>query len=104
MIGRWGSVWLIIIVLLGWLASCLPAEAADVAVAVIQAAPALAPEAEAVQQIRSAQRTQQATRNTLRVLGGGSRCADARFVSYKRSDREPDIVDQWYVVSQLWAD
>ena len=25
-------------------------------------------------------------------------------MSYRRSDREPEIVDQWYVVSQLWAD
>src|SRR4051812_39534923 len=101
MIGRWGSVWLIIIVLLGWLSSCLPAEAAEVG---MQASPVLAPEAEAVQQLRSAQRTQQATRGALRVLGSGSRCAEARFVSYRRSDREPDVVDQWYVVSQLWAD
>jgi hypothetical protein len=52
----------------------------------------------------SAQRTQLATRGSLRVLGGPQRCADARFVSYRRSDREPEIVDQWYVVSQLWAD
>jgi hypothetical protein len=65
---------------------------------------AAAPEIEASEQLRNAQRTQQATRNNLRVLGGGSRCADARFVSYRRSDREPEIVDQWYVVSQLWAD
>src|SRR4051812_45731189 len=101
MIGRWGSMWLIIIVLLGWLSSCLPVEAAEATGPDVQASPTLAPEVEAVQQLRSAQRTQQATRGTLRVLGGGSRCADARFVSYKRSDREPEIVDQWYVVSQL---
>ena len=62
------------------------------------------PEAEASQQIQNAQRTQLATRASLRVLGGGSRCDESRFVSYRRSDREPDVVDQWYVVSQLWAD
>ena len=27
-----------------------------------------------------------------------------RFVSYRRSDREPDWADQWYVASQIWAD
>lgn len=70
----------------------------------VLAAEAQSPEAEASSQLRSAQRTQLATRGTLRVLGGGSRCSDSRFVAYRRSDREPDIVDQWYVVSQLWAD
>jgi hypothetical protein len=99
MIRRWGSVALIVVVLVGWVGSGRPASAAET-----EMRAAAAPEAEAAQQIRSAQRTQRMTRGTLRVLGGGVRCADARFVSYKRSDREPDIVDQWYVVSQLWAD
>src|SRR5258706_12676269 len=93
MIGRWGSAWLIIIVLLGWLSSWLPAEAAGPE---MLATPVPAPEAEAVQQLRSAQRTQQTTRGTLRVLGGGSRCAEPRFVSYNRSGGEPDVVAQWY--------
>ena len=68
------------------------------------AAEAVAPDAEAAQSLESAQRTQQATRGSLRVLSSGTRCADSRFVSYLRSDREPEVVDQWYVVSQLWAD
>ena len=98
MIGRWGSVALIVIVLVGWVSTGQPTGVAEAA------APAAAPEADAAQQIRSAQRTQRTTRGTLRVLSGGTRCADARFVAYRRSDREPDVVDQWYVVSQLWAD
>src|SRR5262245_18000022 len=31
-------------------------------------------------------------------------CPDARLVSYRRSTAEPEIADQWYVASQLWAD
>ena len=31
-------------------------------------------------------------------------CADASYVSYRRSDLLPDVADQWYVASQLWAD
>src|SRR4051794_13115000 len=31
-------------------------------------------------------------------------CADASYVSYRRSDIQPDVSDQWYVASQLWAD
>jgi len=72
--------------------------------ATVRAAEAQAPELEASQQFRSAQRTQLATRENLRLLSNGSRCADSRHVAYRRSDREPEIVDQWYVVSQLWAD
>src|SRR5215217_7325471 len=97
MIGRWGTGALIVVVLLGWVGWGRPASAAEAGVLA-------APEVEAAQQIRGAQRIQKTTRGTLRVLGGGVRCGDARFVSYKRSDREPEIVDQWYVVSQLWAD
>jgi hypothetical protein len=81
-------------VLIAWVGTGRPANATEAA----------APEVEASQSLRSAQRTQQVTRGTLRVLSGGSRCAEARFVAYRRSDREPEVVDQWYVVSQLWAD
>ena len=98
MIGRWGRAVLVVLVLLpGWVILSPAASAAGDGVLA-------APEADAAQQIRSAQRTQRSTRGTLRVLGGGARCDEARFISYKRSDREPDVVDQWYVVSQLWAD
>lgn len=62
------------------------------------------PEMQMAQQLRGALATQRATRERLRVLGGGSRCSEARFVAYRRSDREREIVDQWYVASQLWAD
>ena len=48
--------------------------------------------------------TQNATRTRLGVLGDAFSCPDARIVSYRRSDAEPETVDQWYVASQLWAD
>jgi len=41
-------------------------------------------------------------RGRARVLGDAFDCADARFVSFRRSDAEPQIADQWYVASQLW--
>jgi Glycosyl hydrolase family 76 len=93
MVGR-GSVCIALAALLLWTHTIGLAYAAEPPASQI----------EATQLLGSAQRIQVATRNTLRVLGGGSKCADARYVSYRRSDREPEIVDQWYVVSQLWAD
>lgn len=48
--------------------------------------------------------TQAATRARLRVLGDAPSCAAARFVSYRRSNVAPDLVDEWYIASQLWAD
>jgi hypothetical protein len=48
--------------------------------------------------------TQGAPRARLGVLGDAFDCADARFVSFRRSDAEPQFADQWYVASQLWAD
>lgn len=48
--------------------------------------------------------TQSAARTTLGVLGDAFTCVDARLVSYRRSTREREITDQWYVASQLWAD
>jgi hypothetical protein len=66
---------------------------------------------ESAERLRIALATQAATRARLRVLqGGGTRwwgsptCARARAVAYRRSDVEHDIVDQWYLASQLWAD
>src|SRR5688572_3194012 len=94
MLIRWGTVVLVMLMLAAWIAAGRPASASEAA----------APEAEASQSLRNAQRTQQMTRGTLRVLSSGTRCAESRFVSYRRSDREPEVVDQWYVVSQLWAD
>lgn len=54
--------------------------------------------------IASALEIQSATRSRLSVLGDAFTCADARFVSYRRSDAEPETTDQWYVASQLFAD
>ncbi len=59
---------------------------------------------EAVADLEAAFRTQGATRARLGVLGDAFTCPDARFVSFRRSDAEPELVDQWYVASQLWAD
>ena len=52
----------------------------------------------------NAAQTQAATRQKLAVLGDAFTCTDARFVSYRRSDADPEVTDQWYVASQLWAD
>jgi hypothetical protein len=54
--------------------------------------------------LSSAISIQAATRARLGVLGDAFTCADARFVSFRRSSAEPELVDQWYVASQLWAD
>jgi len=59
---------------------------------------------EAVARFEAAATTEGATRARLGVLGDAFTCADARFVSFRRSDAEPQIVDQWYVASQVWAD
>jgi hypothetical protein len=99
MMTRWGSVGLVTLVLIGWIGAGRPASAAEAAAPTVAA-----PEVEASQSLRSAQRTQQMTRGTLRILSSGTRCVESRFVAYRRSDREPETVDQWYVVSQLWAD
>src|SRR5919202_6261017 len=59
---------------------------------------------EAVARLSTAVGIQGATRARLGVLGDAFSCPDARFVSFRRSDAEPEFVDQWYVASQLWAD
>ena len=59
---------------------------------------------EAVARLSAAVGIQGATRARLGVLGDAFSCPDARFVSFRRSDAEPEFVDQWYVASQLWAD
>ena len=59
---------------------------------------------EAVARLSAAVGIQAATRARLGVLGDAFSCPDARFVSFRRSDAEPEFADQWYVASQLWAD
>jgi glycosyl hydrolase family 76 len=54
--------------------------------------------------LAAATQVQSATRARLGVLGDAFSCPDARFVSYRRSNAEPEITDQWYVASQLYAD
>ena len=53
--------------------------------------------------LRSAHAVQAETRSHLRVIDQPT-CVDASLVSYRRSDIQPDVADQWYVASQLWAD
>ena len=53
--------------------------------------------------LRGARAVQAATRAHLRAADQPA-CADASYVSYRRSDLLPDVADQWYVASQLWAD
>jgi hypothetical protein len=52
----------------------------------------------------SALEVQRATQDRLRVLGDAPSCELARLVSFRRSDVEPQVVDHWYMTSQLWAD
>jgi len=59
---------------------------------------------ERVARLQSAAAIEGATRARLGVLGDAFTCPDARFASFRRSDTEPQIADQWYVASQLWAD
>jgi hypothetical protein len=59
---------------------------------------------EATMRLTAAADIQADTETRLGVLGDAFTCPDARFVSFRRSNAEPEIVDQWYVASQLWAD
>src|SRR5690348_9862422 len=79
------------------------AAALVTALAVLAWTPAVAQE-DGGARLASGVEIQSATRAKLSVLGDAFTCADARFVSYRRSDAEPEITDQWYVASQLFAD
>jgi hypothetical protein len=59
---------------------------------------------DAATRLSAAATIQATTRARLGVLGDAFNCPDARFVSFRRSDAEPELTDQWYVASQLWAD
>jgi hypothetical protein len=59
---------------------------------------------EATVRFSAAVATQAVARAKLGVLGDAFNCPEARLVAYRRSTAEPDITDQWYVASQLWAD
>jgi hypothetical protein len=62
-----------------------------------------AAETGAARWLSSARAVQASTRAHLRVTDQPD-CADASFISYRRSDLQPSVADQWYIVSQLWAD
>jgi uncharacterized protein YyaL (SSP411 family) len=51
-----------------------------------------------------ARQTQRFTLDRLGYLGGATDCPRAPYLSYLRSDVEPDWTDQWYVTSQMGAD
>ncbi|MBA2450701.1 MAG: hypothetical protein H0V51_22030 [Chloroflexi bacterium] len=94
MFGR-KRAWLALVVLVVW---------AGVGAATVRADGASASEIEASRRLQSAVATQAATRASLLVVGEGRSCGEAGFVAYRRSDVEYDLVDEWYVASQLWAD
>ena len=62
------------------------------------------PEDESAARLTAAAAIQGATRARLGVLGDAFACPDARFVSFRRSDADSQVVFQWYIASQLWAD
>src|SRR5687767_7452604 len=53
--------------------------------------------------LRAARASQTLTRTHLRTSDQPA-CSEATFISYRRSDLQPDVSDQWYIASQLWAD
>src|SRR5712692_7884174 len=59
---------------------------------------------ESATRLAAAAAIQGATRARLGVLGDAFVCPDARFISFRHSDADPQVVYQWYVASQLWAD
>jgi hypothetical protein len=77
---------------------------ASVVLVLGSAVPAHGQTDDGITQLTTATQIQADTRARLGVLGDAFTCPDARFVSFRRSDAEPEIVDQWYVASQLWAD
>jgi uncharacterized protein YyaL (SSP411 family) len=53
------------------------------------------------------ERARETQRTNLRLLGylaGGRDCASARYVCYRRSNDEPQWIDQWYLSTQIGAD
>lgn len=54
--------------------------------------------------LQLARRTQRFTFERLGYLGGAADCAGAPYLSYRRSDREPEWSDLWYNATQLGAD
>ena len=94
-----GRSWLLLALLAAWLG-------ADVGRFAVVAAPSVSPAAvdgEASRRLLAAVATQEATRARLGVPDG-ARCADAGLLSYRRSDLQAGVADQWYVASQLLAD
>jgi hypothetical protein len=87
--------------LLGWLAALLCLLLPPGAPTLAAPPPA---EARAAAQLERARETRAFTEQHYQYLAGGPDCPRAVFVSYRHSERAPDISDQWYDVSQIWAD
>src|SRR5437868_11362299 len=73
-----------------------------------QVAPAsaeqLSPDAVAGVRLARARETRAFTERHFQHLAGGPDCPRAVFVSYAQGDRQPEISDQWFDVSQISAD
>ena len=78
------------------------------ALLIVMPAPARAqqppPEALAAVRLARARETRAYTERTFQHLGGGADCLSAAFVSYAHDERGLDMTEQWYQVSQVWAD
>jgi uncharacterized protein YyaL (SSP411 family) len=62
------------------------------------------PEGDAAYYLAQARATQAYTARHLAYYAGGTTCAGARWISYRRSTDEPQYSDSWYDFSQLQAD
>src|SRR2546423_693335 len=51
-----------------------------------------------------AHQTQRFTFSQLGELGGAASCERAKYLSYRRSDVEPQWADLWYIATQIGAD
>src|SRR5688572_27421431 len=87
-----------------WLRAAILVLVMLIVLATINTEVGAAPADESIRWLQDADLTQAATGARLRYMGSAQICAQASYVTYRRSDAEPNIVDQWYLVSQLWAD
>jgi hypothetical protein len=104
MMGRPWGVWLVVVALAAL--AQVGVTARPTALPTSQAGPdpsIRGADVEAARWLRAAHDVQASTRAHLRVTDQPA-CTDATFVSYRRSDLQTGIADQWYVASQLWAD
>lgn len=88
----------------GWLPAVLLVGCALLlAIGPAFAAPAAGPSAAATMRVQ-AMATRAFTERRFQSPGSGSDCFSAPFVSYAHSDDYPQMADEWYNASQIWAD